>query len=137
MTGFNPFSLCGLAQMLPFSGQKLPWTGRFFTPARVKDWLNLLGFEIVSDERFIYSSLARGNRLSRFEFWRTFAKQYLKPMGSVYMLVARKRVAPLTPIKPKWHARPQFAPVKGAGLRQTSKQHYKTCDQENNTNCIK
>ena len=132
ITGFNPFSLCGLAQMLPFSGQKLPWTGRFFTPARVKDWLNLLGFEIISDDRFIYSSLARGNRLSRFAFWRSFAKQYLKPMGSVYMLVARKRVAPLTPIKPKWHARPQFSPVKGAGLRQTSKQHFKQCEQKNN-----
>ena len=123
ITGFNPFSLCGLAQLLPFSRQKLPWTGRFFTPSRVKDWLNLLGFEIISDERFIHSSLARGNRLSRFAAWRSFGQQYLKPMGSVYMLVARKRVAPLTPIKPKWHARPQFTPVKGAGLRQTSKQH--------------
>ena len=125
ITGFNPFSLCGLAQLLPFSRQKLPWTGRFFTPSRVKDWLNLLGFEIISDERFIHSSLARGNRLSRFAAWRSFGQQYLKPMGSVYMLVARKRVAPLTPIKPKWHARPQFSPVKGAGLRQTSKQHCK------------
>ncbi|MEZ7277378.1 class I SAM-dependent methyltransferase [Pseudoalteromonas sp. N1230-9] len=123
ITGFNPFSLCGLAQLLPFSRQKLPWTGRFFTPSRVKDWLNLLGFEIISDERFIHSSLARGNRLSRFAAWRRFGQQYLKPMGSVYILVARKRVAPLTPIKPKWHARPQFSPVKGAGLRQTSKQH--------------
>lgn len=123
ITGFNPFSLCGLAQLLPFSRQKLPWTGRFFTPSRVKDWLNLLGFEIISDERFIHSSLARGNRLSRFAAWRSFGQQYLKPMGSVYLLVARKRVAPLTPIKPKWHARPQFSPVKGAGLRQTSKQH--------------
>ena len=123
ITGFNPFSLCGLAQLLPFSRQKLPWTGRLFTPSRVKDWLNLLGFEIISDERFIHSSLARGNRLSRFAAWRSFGQQYLKPMGSIYMLVARKRVAPLTPIKPKWHARPQFSPVKGAGLRQTSKQH--------------
>jgi len=123
ISGFNPFSLCGLAQLLPFSRQKLPWTGRFFTPSRVKDWLNLLGFEIISDERFIHSSLARGNRLSRFAAWRRFGKHYLKPMGSVYLLVARKRVAPLTPIKPKWHARPQFSPVKGAGLRQTSKQH--------------
>lgn len=125
LTGFNPLSLCGLAQLIPFSQQKLPWTGRFFTPSRVKDWLNLLGFEILIDERFIHSSLARGNRLSRFAAWQRFGKHYLKPMGSVYMLVARKRVAPLTPIKPKWHARPQFAPVKEAGLRQTSGQHRK------------
>ena len=100
-----------MARLLPFSRQKLPWSGRFFTPARVKDWLNLLGFEVIKDERFIYSSLARGSRLSRFGPWQNFCQQYLKPMGSVYMLVARKRVTPLTPIKPKWHARPHFAPV--------------------------
>ncbi|MBQ4814510.1 SAM-dependent methyltransferase [Pseudoalteromonas luteoviolacea] len=120
ITGFNPFSLCGLAHMLPFSGEKLPWSGRFFTPSRVKDWLNLLGFEIVTDERFIHASLARGSRLSRFAPWRRFCRHYLKPMGSVYMLVARKRVAPLTPIKPKWHARPKWTPaVKGARLKHS------------------
>lgn len=114
LTGFNPFSLCGIARIAPFSQQKLPWSGRFFTPARVKDWLNLLGFEIVADERFIYSSLARGKRLSRFEQWQSFCGHYFKPMGSVYMLVAKKRVAPLTPIKPKWHAKPSFQPaIKG------------------------
>jgi len=119
LTGFNPFSLCGLSRLLPFSRQKLPWSGRFFTPARVKDWLNLLGFEVIKDERFIYSSLARGSRLSRFGPWKNFCQQYLKPMGSVYMLVARKRVAPLSPIKPKWHARPQFSPVvKGVGAQR-------------------
>ena len=58
ISGFNPFSLCGVAQMLPFSREKLPWSGRFFTPSRVKDWLDLLGFEIVGDERFIHASLA-------------------------------------------------------------------------------
>lgn len=130
ITGFNPFSLTGLAHLLPFSSQKLPWSGRFFTPARVKDWLDLLGFEIVADERFIHASLARGSRLSRFAPWRRFCKQYLRPMGSVYMLVARKRVTPLTPIKPKWHARtrPSFAPVKNAGLRQTRGQNYRSSD---------
>lgn len=131
ITGFNPFSLTGLAHLLPFSSQKLPWSGRFFTPARVKDWLDLLGFEIIADERFIHASLARGSRLSRFAPWRRFCRQYLRPMGSVYMLVARKRVTPLTPIKPKWHARtrPSFAPVKNAGLRQTRGQNYRSSDR--------
>jgi SAM-dependent methyltransferase len=117
ISGFNPLSLCGLANILPFSNEKLPWSGRFFSPARVKDWLELLGFEILADERFIYASLARGSRLSRFAPWRRFCRHYLKPMGSCYMLVARKRVAPLTPIKPKWHARPKWTPaVKNARL---------------------
>ncbi|MFH6952751.1 class I SAM-dependent methyltransferase [Pseudoalteromonas sp. XMcav1-K] len=120
LSGFNPFSFCGLARILPFAKQKLPWSGRFFTPARVKDWLHLLGFEVVFEERAIYSSLARGKRLSRFAAWQSFCQHYLKPTGSVYVIVARKRVAPLTPIKPKWHARPQFNPaVRGVGLRST------------------
>ncbi|OUL58285.1 class I SAM-dependent methyltransferase [Pseudoalteromonas ulvae] len=121
ISGFNPLSACGLAHLLPFSRQKLPWSGRFFTPARVKDWLHLLGFEVLEDERFIFSSLARGKRLSRFDAWQRFCKQYLKPTGSVYLIVARKRVTPLTPIKPKWHARPQFNPAVKAGLRSSIK----------------
>ena len=122
LSGFNPLSFCGLAKALPFAKQKLPWSGRFFTPARVKDWLNLLGFEVVFEERAIYSSLARGSRLSRFTSWQSFCRHYLKPTGSVYVIVARKRVAPLTPIKPKWHARPQFNPaVRGVGFRSTTR----------------
>ncbi|MCO7189652.1 SAM-dependent methyltransferase [Pseudoalteromonas rubra] len=123
ISGFNPFSLCGLAHLLPFSKEKLPWSGRFFTPSRVKDWLDLLGFEILADERFVHASLARGSRLSRFAPWRRFCRHYMKPMGSVYLLVARKRVAPLTPIKPKWHARPKWTPaVKGARLKHSRNQ---------------
>ncbi|MFY8272681.1 class I SAM-dependent methyltransferase [Pseudoalteromonas sp. SSDWG2] len=123
ITGFNPLSFCGLASLIPFSSQKLPWSGRFFTPSRVKDWLDLLGFELIADERFLHASLARGSRLSRFARWRSFCKQYLKPMGSVYMLVARKRVTPLTPIKPKWHARTSFKPaIKGVEVSRRQPQ---------------
>ncbi len=117
LTGFNPISFCGMARMMPFSRAKLPWSGRFFTPARVKDWLHLLGFELIDDQRFIHASLARGSRFSRSGRWRKFCKHYLRPMGSVYMIVARKRVTPLTPIKPKWHARPQFSAVKSPSMR--------------------
>lgn len=114
ITGFNPISFCGAARIWPFNYKRLPWSGRFFTPARVKDWLDLLGFEVLADERFIYNSLSSSPGISRFEWWGSACSKYLSSFGSVYLLVARKRVLPLTPIKPKWQRRPSFKPaIKG------------------------
>jgi hypothetical protein len=80
---------------------------------RVKDWLHLMGFEILADQRFLHSSLT-GNvsTESLQQKWHTFAKNYLPALGSVYVIVAKKRVLPLTPIKPKWQIQPGFRPVK-------------------------
>ncbi|WP_199608631.1 class I SAM-dependent methyltransferase [Flocculibacter collagenilyticus] len=115
ITAFNPFSLSGAVKWLPYYKNKLPWSGRYFSAGRVKDWLNLLGFEVLSDERFIYSTLSRHSSLSQHKAWRRFCEKYMGPLGSVYMIVARKRVLPLTPIKPRWKVKPQFNPaVKGA-----------------------
>jgi hypothetical protein len=45
-------------------------------------------------------------------YWHSFAKNYLTSVGSVYVIIAKKRVLPLTPIKPKWQIRAKFNPVK-------------------------
>lgn len=111
ITGFNPYSFLGLAKPLYFRSDKYPWNGRFFTPARIKDWLNLLGFEVLEDKRFIYSSLTRKKSISRYDLWQRFCEQHLASFGSVFVLVAKKRELPLTPIRPKWRAKPQFNPA--------------------------
>ena len=41
-----------------------------------------------------------------------FAEKYMPSLGSIYVIVAKKRVLPLTPIKPKWKLRPRFEPIK-------------------------
>ncbi len=119
ISGFNPLSLVGLARTLPLKNPQSIRAGRFFTPARVKDWLSLLGFEIVADSGFMFSSFHRERQVFKFPRVQLFAEQYLSPFASAYIIVAKKRVVPLTPIRPKWrHARPQFGPaVKGAGFR--------------------
>ncbi len=111
ISGFNPYSFCGLAKLLYFRSESFPWSGRFFTPARIKDWLHLLGFEVLEEKRMIYSSLTRKTSLSRYNLWHQFCLKYLSKLGSVYVLVAKKRVLPLTPIKAKWRAKPQFNPA--------------------------
>ncbi|WNC74075.1 methyltransferase domain-containing protein [Thalassotalea psychrophila] len=114
ITGFNPISLAGLNRLIPFRRQELPWRGRFFTPMRVKDWLHLLGYEIIEDKRFLFSSLNSVINPEKWwrKVWQKFAENYLSSFGSVYVIIAKKRVHPLTPIRPKWQIRPKFNPVK-------------------------
>lgn len=114
LTGYNPFSLAGLNQLLPHRRKKLPWNGRFFTPMRVKDWLHLLGYEILDDQRFLHANLHSSIDESGWMYsrWQRFAQKYLSSFGSVYLIVAKKRVHPLTPIRPKWKIRPNFETVK-------------------------
>jgi len=113
ITGFNPLSLAGLNRAIPYRRKQNPWNEHFFSPMRVKDWLHLMGFEILTDERFLHSSLA-GTMSEHVlaKVWRKFASNYLTSLGSVYIIIAKKRVLPLTPIKPKWQIRAKFNPVK-------------------------
>jgi len=112
ITGFNPFSLAGLNKLIPYRRAKMPWNERFFTPMRVKDWLHLMGFEILADQRCVYSMLSTPVNQSYFtKKCRQWGQRYGSSFGSVYFIVAKKRVLPLTPIKPKWQLRPQFASV--------------------------
>ncbi len=118
ITGFNPFSFAGLNKLVPYRRKKSPWNEHFFSPMRIKDWLHLMGFEILSDKRCLYTNLigsASDNAITNLG--RTFASNYLNSLGSVYVIVAKKRVLPLTPIKPKWQIRTKFSPIKVTTMR--------------------
>lgn len=117
LTGVNPFSLVGLLRCWPALQHRYPWQGRFFSASRIKDWLHLVGFEVVSEQRFFCSAmLAREYSNSRAKQW---AEQHLSYFSSGYLIVARKRELPLTPIRPKWQLNPAFAQqVKGVSARQ-------------------
>jgi len=122
ITGFNPLSLVGLNRAIPYRRKQIPWNEHFFSPMRVKDWLHLMGFEIISDERLLHSSLS--GKMSDHgiaNYWRKFASSYLTSLGSVYIIIAKKRVLPLTPIKPKWQIRAKFNPVKVPTMNVHSK----------------
>lgn len=118
ITGFNPVSLAGLNRFLPYRRQNSPWNQEFFSPMRIKDWLHLMGFEILADQRCLPSSLTgKLTEQSLNNPLHNFANRYLTPFGSIYILIAKKRVLPLTPIKPMWQIQSGFAPVKAASLR--------------------
>ena len=125
ITGFNPLSLAGFNRLLPYRRKQQPWNEHFFSPMRVKDWLHLMGFEILSDERCVHSNLV--GKMSEHlvaNYWRKFASNYFTSFGSVYVIIAKKRVLPLTPIKPKWQIRAGFSPVKVPSLNVNSNKKY-------------
>ncbi len=122
ITGFNPFSLAGLNKFIPYRKNNTPWNERFFSAMRVKDWLHLMGYEILVDEKVLHTSLS--GKLSQGKIaktWQKIASDFLPSFGSVYILVAKKRVHPLTPIKPKWKIRPKFKPVKIPSMNSSHK----------------
>jgi SAM-dependent methyltransferase len=91
ITGFNPISLAGLNRFIPYRRQNIPWNEHFFTPMRIKDWLHLMGFEILADQRCLPSSLmGKLNEQSLKSPWHNFANRYLTTFGSVYIIIAKK-----------------------------------------------
>lgn len=89
LTGFNPLSFMHLSA---FWKRSPPFDGHFYHPLRIKDWLALLGFEILSDERMVFGPLS-----SKTPQWlEALGENYASFMGGVYVLVARKRAIPAT-----------------------------------------
>lgn len=108
--GFNPVSLWGLARLFRLGKRRVPWCGHFLTPTRLKDWLALLGFEIVRQRRYFYRPPWQHPRLlHRLAFLERLGSRLWPIFGGGYLLVARKRVSTLTPIRPRWRARRRMA----------------------------
>lgn len=104
--GFNPWGLWSLWRMLFGWRKKAPWCGRFISLARLKDWLQLLGFDITEARRYFFRPpLSHPGIMTRLQFLDGLGSRFLPILGGAYFLVAKKRVATLTPIKPRWRPR--------------------------------
>ena len=103
--GFNPVSFYGLGKLLLQWRNRVPWCGRFYTRSRVKDWLSLLGFQTLASEYFGYSPPInhRGfqQQLEFVERIGTFTVPYV---GGLYVMLAQKKLATLTPVRTRWRA---------------------------------
>ena len=110
ISGFNPFSLWGWRRAV-HRGAHFPWRGRFITLMRVKDWLALLGFEVIGGQMACYAPPSRQQKwLERFTFMEAAGERWWPIAGGVYFLQAVKRVRGVRLIMPKWSDR--LAPAK-------------------------
>ena len=110
ISGFNPYSLWGMRRKF-HRGHDYPWSGRFISLMRVKDWLALLGFELAGGQMACYAPPSRQKKwLERFHFMETAGDRWWPIAGGVYFLQAVKKVRGMRLIMPKWSDR--LAPAK-------------------------
>lgn len=115
ISGFNPLSTWGATSSLNkiFSNQiNYPWNGKFIGLTRLKDWLALLGLEVVSVEMCCHvPPLAQPAWHKRLSFMDKVGENYCHRLGGVYFVIAKKRVVGMTPIKQNWKSLPLKSPL--------------------------
>ena len=107
LVGFNPWSLWGLTSFvlrilspwmslnwLQRFSQYLPWESGHLSKSRLKDWLQLLNFEVDDQQMLTLTTCVTPSPIN----------QLCKYFGVTYMLSGVKLGTCLTPIKPRWAA---------------------------------
>ena len=100
--GFNPFSLWGLWRLAGWHRQRAPWNGQFLALARLKDWLSLLDFEPTGGRMVYYRPpLTNETARDRLYFLEQAGDRWWPLAAAAYILVARKREAGMTLLRPR------------------------------------
>lgn len=110
--GFNPLSWYGGWKLVRGWRGNMPWCGRFYLATRVADWLSLLGFQLL-DRRYVgFTPPVRNQALrGRLAFMESWGPRYLRYFGGAYLLLAKKHVAAVTPLRPRWLPRRALFPA--------------------------
>jgi SAM-dependent methyltransferase len=115
MLMFNPWSLWALWRWTLGWRPRLPWCGRFISTTRVKDWLELLGFDVVTLQGYFFRPpIQNATILQRLTGMEAIGRRLWPIFGASHLIVARKRVVTVTPIRQSW--RPQAKKIVSPGL---------------------
>jgi SAM-dependent methyltransferase len=103
ISGFNSLSLWGLRRKLAGRRAGSPWDARFIGLLRLKEWLQLLGFELNGGRFGCYAPpFAQARWLERFAFMEQAGARWWPILGGVYVVRAVKRVHGMRVITPAW-----------------------------------
>jgi len=117
--GFRPLSLWGLRARSARRGFP-PGLRRVLSERRVREWLVLLGYEVVATRRYLYGNPWRASREAQETHARLLRRGLLNPFpAGAYLLKARKRVYTLTPVRPRFKEKPA---VLGGLVKPTTRQ---------------
>ena len=103
IVGFNPWSLWGLTKIVK-QEKTLPWQGKFWSRAQVRQWLRSYDCKIETYKTFCFRS-PRTKVQSRKSstFFETLGQLCCPGMGGVYLITAKKKVyAPLEQRSYRW-----------------------------------
>lgn len=107
LTGFNPWSLWGVKRILA-GRTNTPWSGKFFSLPRIKDWLQLMGLEPDTGAFMGYAPpFASAEWIERFSFLEAAGDRWWPLAAGIYGISAVKRTRGIRLITPKWSANKQ------------------------------
>ncbi len=107
LTMFNPISPWGVRRMMGCGRSEIAdlWTAHFFTMTRIRDWLSLLGFEVLQTRMLCHAWPIHSQKMAQRFSWLALLGLKCWPMtGGVYAILARKRVVGMHIIKPNWQS---------------------------------
>lgn len=88
--GFNPWSLFGLRRR--FGSREFPWQGRFISERRLRDWLKVLGLDVVATHRYGFCPpLQHAGLLDGLRGLEHIGPHYLARVAGAYAVLAHKR----------------------------------------------
>ena len=103
ISGFNNASLWGLRRWFARRDAGSPWDARFIGLLRLKDWLQLLSFELNGGRFGCYAPpLANPVWRARLAFMDRAGPRWWPILGGVYVVRAVKRVHGMRVIAPAW-----------------------------------
>ncbi len=122
ISGFNPWSLWGAWRCVMRFIRHVPWDSRFVSVGRLKDWLALLGFDVVQISPYFFRPPFSHARFLQYLKWLEKVGSYCWPfLGGAYLVLARKRIITLTPIKPSFQTKSKLAVQGVVGSVQSSR----------------
>ncbi len=102
IAGFNPYSLWGLKSYFT-RHHHIPWSRPFLSASIIKKWLALADFELINQNMILFRPPCQHQSLyHKLKFLEWIGKKCYKPLGNVYIIQAKAKVIPLTPIRLHW-----------------------------------
>jgi SAM-dependent methyltransferase len=102
IAGFNPYSVWGIKKLWS-DHQEFPWSGNFIHAKKIKSWLHLADFEMEKQKNLLFRPpFNKQSIYQKLNFLEYVGHKCFPFLGGVYILLARAKVVPLTPIRLKW-----------------------------------
>jgi SAM-dependent methyltransferase len=96
---FNPWSYIGLKTFFSFSNE-YPWNQNLESFTSFQNKILKNEFEIVNGKFFAYNPFLKFSSIN--SSWDKIGDRWFPFFANIYLIVARKKITPMTPIKPGW-----------------------------------
>jgi SAM-dependent methyltransferase len=115
LLGFRPGGLWGLRRLVPGAGLP-PGADHTISDRRLADWLKVLDMRLQVMSGYFFRWPLPGLKGGASPAWESRGQRWWPEFSACYVLVAQKRVATLTPVRPRWKKKPKVV----GGLVETS-----------------